>query len=62
MKGPNEQLQRIVKRNLRSTIVSAVAGAGVFGIVANVQSGVLGAAFIGLLPWRDALEDFDRDV
>jgi len=26
------------------------------------ESGVLGAPFIGLLPWRDALEDFDRDV
>jgi RHS repeat-associated protein len=65
MKGPNEDLERLMYTNLRLTIASSLGGKGIFGgtVIGNLispTSAILFRAHLGLQNWAHDLNDFDR--
>jgi hypothetical protein len=65
MKGPNEELERLMYNQLRNTIVFSLGGKRVFGTLSlgryfSPVSTILFGAHLGLQNWARELNEFDR--
>jgi len=65
MKVPNDELERLMKDQLRNTIISSLGGRRIFGIgrlarFFSPMSTILLGAHIGLQNWAHQLNEFDR--